>query len=82
MPLNFYGFGKLANKENSKNAGNSGKQKTRESCLRITLIHKIRIQNPLGNSYRTLDYILKPQKMHKKQGIFARNGGVFGHFTH
>ena len=27
MPLNFYGFGKLANKENSKNAGNSGKQK-------------------------------------------------------
>jgi hypothetical protein len=61
---------------------NSGKQKTRESCLRITLIHKIRIQNPLGNSYRTLDYILKVQKMHKKQGIFAQNDGVKRQFTH
>ena len=61
---------------------NSGKQKTRESCLHITLIHKIRIQNPLGNSYRTLDYILKVQKMHKKQGIFAQNDGVKRQFTH
>ena len=40
MPLNFYGFGKLANKENSKNAGNSGKQKKKSKNAGNSLVEQ------------------------------------------